>query len=59
MSMVSTSLSAGPPHLGHLQALNVGEVAIGDSPFPVNFTSVGSSTGRFSSFSGTQPQVSQ
>jgi transglutaminase-like putative cysteine protease len=35
------------------------EVVSGDSPLPVNSTSVGSSTGRFSSFSGTQPHSSQ
>jgi len=56
VSIVSISLFAGAPHTGHTVSTNVLLVAIGDSPLPVNSISVGSSTGRFSSFSGTQPQ---
>ena len=59
VSIVSTSLLAGFPHFGQTVSVNVGEVVNGDSPFPVNSTSVGSNTGRFSFFSGTIPQSSQ
>jgi len=57
--MVSISRLAFLPHLGHAHSAKVLDVVSGDSPFPVNSTSVGSMTGRFSSFSGTQPQSSQ
>ena len=59
--ITSVSLFASLPQFGHLQFTNSLILANGLSPLSVgsySFTS-GKTIGRFSSFSGTHPQVSQ
>ncbi len=59
VSMVSVSRWAGPPHLGHLTLTNSGTLASGDLPSPVSATWSGSTTGNWSSGTGTTPSVGQ
>ena len=59
MSIVSVSRRAGPPHRGQAAFTNAGWFASGEPPLPESCTSLGSTTGRFSSFSGTMPSFSQ
>ena len=59
VSIVSASLLAGFPQHGQVVFINVLDVVSGDSPFPVNSTSVGNNIGKFSFFSGTIPHSSQ
>ena len=59
VSIVSTSLVACLPHFGQVVFMKVFEVVSGDSPFPVNSTSVGSNTGKSFLSTGTIPQSSQ
>src|SRR6266568_5652074 len=59
VSMVSVSRFAGPPHLGQVVFTNDATFANGDPPRPVNWTSRGSTTGSWSSGTGTTPSVSQ
>src|ERR1035437_8762818 len=58
VSMVSVSLRAAPPHFGHVTFMNDCDLSSG-LPLPVNSTSRGSITGKFSSFSMTMPHLSQ
>ena len=59
VSIVSDSRVAGPPQLGQVALRNPSCDFSGDSPVGRKATSVGSTTGRFSSGSGTTPQRSQ
>ena len=57
--MVSVSRRALPPHLGQVALTKLATSASGEPPFPLICTSRGSTTGRFSSRSGTMPSRSQ
>ena len=57
--MVSVSRRALPPQRGHVALTKLGTAASGEPPLPLICTSSGSTTGRFSSRSGTIPHVSQ
>jgi len=46
VSIVSVSLLAGPPHLGHVVLTNSGTLAKGEPPSPVKGTSSGRSDGK-------------
>src|SRR5256714_11002395 len=59
VSNVSVSRFAGPPHFGQLVSTNSGSCASGDPPRPVNCASRGSTTGSWSSGTGTVPSVGQ
>ena len=59
MSIVSVSRRAGPPQRGHVVFTNPGTSAIGEPPFPVIWTSWGSTTGSRSGRSGTVPHLGQ
>ena len=59
VSRVSVSLLPRPPHAGHSTSRNDGDIVSGDSPFPENSTSVGRTTGRSPSGTGTIPHRSQ
>ena len=59
MSIVSVSRRALPPHFGHVVLTNEATSASGEPPLPESWTSCGSTTGRFSSFSGTMPSLGQ
>ncbi len=54
--MVSVSRRAGRPHVGHVVFTHSGTCASGESPRPVNSVTVGSTTGNWSSGTGTTPQ---
>ena len=57
--MVSVSRRAGPPQRGQVVLRNASCVTSGDWPVGVNAASSGSSTGSWSSGTGTMPQSSQ
>ena len=57
--MVSVSRRALPPQRGHVALTKDATPASGDPPLPLIWTFWGSTTGRFSSRSGTMPHVSQ
>src|SRR5688572_7259637 len=59
VSIVSVSRRALPPQRGHRAFTNDAASASGEPPLPLSWTSRGSTTGRFSSASGTMPHVSQ
>src|SRR3990172_3049013 len=59
VSIVSVSLFASSPQLGHLTLTKDSVSFNGEPPSPVNLTSVGSSTGRSLSGTGTTPHFSQ
>ena len=60
MSIVSVSRRAGPPQRGQSTLTQASEVARGDRPLGrKSVTSSGSSTGSWSSGTGTSPQAGQ
>ena len=59
VSMVSVSRFAGRPHFGHGTFTKESRSGKGDRPLAGNSMSVGSTTGRSSSGTGTMPHVSQ
>ena len=59
MSIVSVSRRAGPPHVGHATLTHSATCASGESPRPVNSATFGSTTGSWSSGTGTMPHASQ
>src|SRR5512139_3580383 len=59
VSIVSVSRRAFPPHVGQAVSRKAGDSPSGDSPLPVNATSMGRRTGRSFSGTGTVPQESQ
>lgn len=58
VSKVSVSRSAGPPQSGQVVWRQVGSVLIGE-PVPANSTFSGSTTGNWSSGTGTAPHLAQ
>ncbi len=58
VSKVSVSRSAAPPHCGQRVLRHSGSDLIGEAT-PLNSTSSGSTTGSWSSGTGTAPQASQ
>ena len=59
VSIVSVSRLAIPLHKGQSVFKNFSDSIRGEPPFPVNFTSSGSITGRSFSGTGTTPHFSQ
>ncbi len=59
VSIVSVSRRAGPSHSGQVVCTNSSESSSGDWPVGRNSTSYGSSTGSWSSGTGTVPHWSQ
>ena len=55
---MSVSRSAAAPHSGQVHLRHSGSALIGE-PVPVNCTFSGSTTGNWSSGTGTAPHVSQ
>ena len=58
VSKVSVSRSAAPPHCGQVVLRHSGSALIGDCT-PENATSSGSTTGNWSSGTGTAPHFAQ
>ena len=62
VSKVSVSRSAAPPHCGHVVLRHSGSALIGDCTTPeakASATSSGSTTGSWSSGTGSAPQAAQ
>jgi len=57
--MVSVSLSAAPPHLGHVVLRKAADFLRGLPPVPESSTSSGNLTGSWSSGTGTVPHFGQ
>ncbi|OPZ50674.1 MAG: hypothetical protein BWY90_01562 [Deltaproteobacteria bacterium ADurb.BinA014] len=57
--MVSVSLCALPPHLGHFVSTNSLSAAKGEPPSELNFTFSGRITGKSFSGTGTMPHLAQ
>ncbi len=59
VSMVSVSRRAAPPHFGHVTFTNSGTFSSGERPAPVISMRSGSTTGSWSSGTGTTPHSGQ
>ena len=59
VSIVSVSRFAGPPQLGQSTLTQSSAAASGERPFGRNSSTSGSTTGSWSSGTGTRPQRSQ